>query len=130
MSSHSEDVVVVLEDDEADRRFMERSLEDVGVGVRLVFGRTVDEIGPLVEEHDPAMVVCDLMVPGGRALELIRSMSTARPDRPIVVFTTSTASWDHHAAIAAGARAVHVKPFEWAEYRTLIKDMLGYWLRH
>lgn len=122
------DQVVVLEDDDADQRFLRRAVEQAGFDVELTMCDDIATARSAIEEGDPVLIIVDLSIPGGKGVNLIAELRRSRPTTPAVVLTSSTAPWDHQGAIAAGARAVHTKPFEWEDYRNLVERMLRYWL--
>lgn len=122
------DRVVVLEDDLADQRFLDRAAQRCGLDVELVMCADLFIARDQIEAAEPDLVIVDLSVPGGHGVNLIEQLKADRPMLPTVVLTSSTAPWDHRAAIDAGARAVHTKPFEWDAYRDLVDRMLRYWL--
>ncbi len=122
------DRVVVLEDDLADQRFLDRAVQRSGLDVELVMCADLFAAREQIAATEPDLVIIDLSVPGGNGVNLIKELRTERPMLPAVVLTSSTAPWDHRAAVDAGARAVHTKPFEWEAYRDLVDRLLRYWL--
>lgn len=122
------DEIVVLEDDAADQRFLQRAVERLELDVHVTMCDDLSTARAAVEEHEPELVIVDLSVPGGKGVHLIAELKARHPELPTVVLTSSTAPWDHSGSLKAGARAVHTKPFEWDDYCVLIERMLGYWL--
>lgn len=122
------DRVVVLEDDPADQRFLDRAVQRSGLDVELVMCPDLFAARDEIAATEPDLVIVDLSIPGGNGVSLIKELRTDRPMLPTVVLTSSTAPWDHRAAIDAGARSVHTKPFEWEAYRSLVDRTLRYWL--
>ncbi|MEM9034376.1 MAG: response regulator [Actinomycetota bacterium] len=122
------DQVVVLEDSHADQRFLQRAAEGLDLEVAFHMCDDLAAARAAVEQQEPSLVIVDLSVPGGTGLHFIDELRSTRLALPAVVLTSSSAPWDHSGAIAAGARAVHTKPFEWDEYRLLVERMLRYWL--
>lgn len=125
------DRVVVLEDDPADQQFLEHCIRRSASVTNHELVMCGDFATGLDAAHGEGvvLVIADLSVPGGKGTDLITAIRRRRPTLPVVVMTSSTADRDLMAALDAGARAVHTKPFDWIDYRELVDDVLAYWLR-
>lgn len=78
----------------------------------------------------PALIVMDLNshgIDGREALQAIKSDERLQ-HIPVVVLTTSANPKDVAFCYRSGANAYHVKPVRHAEYRTLLRELLHYWL--
>ena len=96
---------VVLADDHAIVRAGLRA--ELGDGFRVV-GEADDVAGAIdvVNAHRPDLVVCDLQMPGGGGLAVVRATA---PIAPIVILTVSEAERDLLDAVAAGAAGYLLK---------------------
>lgn len=63
----------------------------------------------LVEESRPDVVVCEMTLPGGPGLELVKYLREKRPELPVVVFTSHSEAFDAERSLHAGARAFVTK---------------------
>lgn len=78
----------------------------------------------------PALILMDLNshgIDGREALLAIKSDDSLKKI-PVVVLTTSANPKDVAFCYGAGANAYHVKPVRHLEYRSLLRDLLHYWL--
>jgi CheY-like chemotaxis protein len=73
------------------------------------------------EELNPNMTVIDLLISGGRGLELCRQLKQ-RSDAPILAISTLDSS---DAALEAGADAFLQKPLDPLQLVSAVKDLLG-----
>ncbi len=108
-----ETIRVVLADDH----------EIVRAGIRMELGERFEVVGEadeaggavdVIQTHKPDLVVCDLHMPGGGGLEVVRKCATLCP---IVMLTVSEAERDLLDAVAAGAAGYLLKTTPTAELR-------------
>ncbi len=105
---------VVLADDHALVRSGVRS--ELGDGFTVV-GEADDAAGAIdvVQARQPALVICDLHMPGGGGLAVVQACATICP---IVILTVSEAERDLLDAVAAGAAGYLLKTTPVEELRT------------
>ena len=109
-------VTVVVADDHPVWRSGVRS--DLGGGFDVVAeAGTADEAIAAIREHAPDVVVCDLHMPDGGGLKVVR---TCGEQARIVILTVSEAERDLLDAVAAGAIGYLVKSTPGPELRTAI----------
>jgi DNA-binding NarL/FixJ family response regulator len=108
---------VVLADDHAIVRSGLRA--ELGDGFRVV-GEADDAPGAIdvIMAHRPDLVVCDLLMPGGGGLAVVRATAQVAP---IVVLTVSEAERDLLDAVAAGAAGYLLKTTPPADLRTQLR---------
>ena len=97
--------------------------EIVRAGIRMELGERFEVVGEadeaggavdVIQTHKPDLVVCDLHMPGGGGLEVVRKCATLCP---IVMLTVSEAERDLLDAVAAGAAGSLLKTTPTAELR-------------
>lgn len=75
----------------------------------------------------PDMVILDLMLPGKTGLEILTELR-ARPEfsnLPVLMLTAKGQGRDREAAERAGVSAFMTKPFDNAEIRAAVRDLIG-----
>lgn len=118
-------VILVIDDNEALRAVMRRSLEaDRHEVVEAADGRAGLA---LVTAREPALMIADILMPVQDGLETIRSVRALRPAMPIVAIS-SGGSFDRMDLLAVarefGADAVLRKPFRPRELRAQVDRLL------
>jgi CheY-like chemotaxis protein len=114
---------ILICDDEASMRELVRVVLEDGYE----FGEADDGVGcvELARKTRPDLLVLDLMLPGKSGLEVLAELRSdpAFPRAPVVVVS----AWNHLEgdAVAAGADRFLVKPFEPADLRAAVAELLG-----
>ena len=114
--------VLVVEDDAAVRRSVERALAFEGYEVT-----TADDgiKGLLaIADRSPDAVVLDIMMPGLDGLEVCRRVRDAGDRTPILMLTARHETDDRVAGLDAGADDYLVKPFALAELLARVRALL------
>lgn len=113
--------VLVIEDEERIRQFLQRGLSYEGYRVDIASD------GPagldLARENPPDLVLLDLMLPGMDGLEVCRRLRSGG-DLPILMLTAKEAIEDRVAGLDAGADDYLVKPFAFDELLARIRALL------
>lgn len=113
--------ILIVEDDPAVASSLSRRLSFEGFEV------TVASDGPAAldraAEHEPDLVVLDLMLPGMDGLEVARRLRRAL-DTPILMLTARGAIEDKVAGFESGADDYLVKPFAFPELLLRIRALL------
>lgn len=115
--------VLICEDDPNLRELMRASL---GEDYRFVDAASVAEAQDALRLADPAVVLVDLLLPGGSGLDIIRAVRgrPERADAPVVVVSAWTTDDYRAAAEDAGADAFVAKPFPPESLAALVADLL------
>ena len=103
--------IVVIEDEPIIRDMLVRHLE--ALGWRVLEADNGDAGLALVATHRPAVVLCDLLMPGTTGFNVCRAIRARRDtlgDVTIIVTTGSSFATDRRNAIEAGANHVLIKP--------------------
>jgi signal transduction histidine kinase len=118
--------ILVVDDEEANVRILERILEGAGYTGLL---RTTDPREALIlyEQHRPDLVVLDLRMPEMDGFEVLERLSVLGADEvymPILVLTADVTPAAKRRALSMGARDFLTKPLDLAEVRLRIRNLL------
>jgi putative two-component system response regulator len=114
--------LLIVDDEAPFRHALRRTLERSGHRVREAssVGEARDELAT-----EPAeLVLCDVNMPGGSGLELVRSVVDASPDTAIVMLTGVDDPAVADEALAIGAHGYLVKPVGGNEARIIVASSL------
>jgi two-component system response regulator RegA len=114
---------LIVEDEPDMVASLERLLRRRGLDV--VAAGTVAGGLALVREMPLTLLVCDLRLPDGDGLEVVRAAYHARPRPPVIVMTGYSSQGSRQAALAAGAAAYVSKPFSLAALEGAISAALA-----
>ena len=113
--------IMVVDDEQAILRLLSRTLEPEGYGVVVADnGRSALE---LLEEHEPDLVILDIMMPGldgFQALDIIRQRSNV----PVIMLTARCEVTTLYNALVLGADDYVRKPFRTQELLARIRAKL------
>ncbi len=117
-------VILVVEDQEDNRRIMRDLLTSVGYEV--IEAVTGEDGVAMAESHRPDLILMDIQLPGLDGYEATRQIK-ANPDLehiPIIVVTSYALSGDDVKAFEAGCNAYVSKPFSPRELLAKIREYL------
>ena len=119
-------ITIVVADDHAVVRGGLRRLLDSEPDFRVVAeAGDVDETKACVAEHEPAILLLDLHMPGGGSLPAMRAIQEASPDTAILVLTMQDDPGFAREAMLRGARGYVLKEAEEAELLHAIHTVAG-----
>ena len=119
-------VVMVIDDDAALRRLIARALG--GSGHQVVEAENGADALALLEEHRPAIVVTDILMPKTEGIETINRIKERFPDIKIIAMSGGGMSRNLmflDIAKAIGAEATLAKPFRPAELVAAVDKLLA-----
>lgn len=119
MSTQSK--VLVVEDDDAIRRFVTLSFENEGY--KTVSVSTVADAISALESDTFALIIVDLGLPDGDGVTIIRKVRIGH-DTPILVLSARTLEEDKVVALDAGADDYLTKPFGVSELQARVRALL------
>lgn len=116
--------MVLIVDDEADlartsERLLRRNGHHVVTATTCAAGLTA------LADGDPRLVVCDVRLPDGDGLEVVRAAKRLTPPVPAIVMTARPSADGRRAALACGADSYLSKPFSAAAFSALVDRTLG-----
>ena len=117
--------VLVCEDDPAMVRIFQFLLRQQGIGSVLTTSNG-EKVGALAMEHQPALILLDLMLPGKDGLTVLRELKSVEGTRaiPVIVVSGKESHEQVQEAMMAGAIDYVIKPFEPMELGVRIKSFL------
>jgi DNA-binding response OmpR family regulator len=113
--------ILVVEDDDAMRDVLVRTLEEAGHVVEAASDGLLGEA--LSENGTYDAIVLDIMLPGRDGLEIVRTMRSAGVGTPILLLTARDSETDTVAGLDAGADDYLRKPFGVAELLARIRSI-------
>ena len=116
--------ILIVEDEEPIKVLLTYNFEAQGYRVRATSAG--EEVGPMIADERPNLIILDWMLPGISGIEVCRSLR-ARPetrDIPIVMLTARGEEAERVRGLATGADDYVVKPFSVPELLARIKSIL------
>ncbi len=116
--------ILLVDDEPALRELMKVALGD---GYRFLEAGDVDAAFALLRTHVPAVVLLDVMLPGGSGLDVLRAIradpvvSSAR----VVIVSAWQSADDRQTALELGADAFLAKPFSVDELVAVVEQLVG-----
>ena len=114
--------VLVVDDEDRICRFLGRALRSAGYEVD--YATTGPAALAATTQHDYALVVLDLMLPGLHGSEVLRRMLAERPDTKVLVLSAITGVETRVGCLEAGAVDYLAKPFAIAEFLARVRSRL------
>jgi two-component system, OmpR family, KDP operon response regulator KdpE len=115
------ETVLVVEDESRMRRFLWEALSDRGY--RVAEATTLAQAERLAEQHRPALILLDLVLPDGDGMQLLRHVRERRRT-PIIVLSGRDGEQEKVNALDAGANDYLTKPFGMQELLARIRVAL------
>mgnify|MGYP000647684348 CR=1 FL=1 len=113
--------VLIVEDEQAIRRFLRTALE--GDGMRVFEAETLQRGLLEAATRKPDLIILDLGLPDGDGIEFIRDLRQWSAV-PVIVLSARSEESDKIAALDAGADDYMVKPFDFRELYARIRVLL------
>ena len=114
--------VLVVDDEDRICRFLGRALRSAGYEVDCV--TTGPAALAAAAQHEYALVILDLMLPGLHGSEVLRRMLADRPDLRVLVLSATTGVRTRVGCLEAGAVDYLAKPFAIAELLARVRSRL------
>lgn len=119
--SHKTPLILVVDDDQALRELLHRYLQEQGFNAVTVDGG--DAMKAWLQNHQPDLVVMDLMLPGEDGLTLTRYLR-AISDTPVLILSAKGEDIDRIVGLEIGADDYLAKPFNPRELVARIRAVL------
>jgi len=113
-------VNLLIVDDEASLRdFLSIVFEEDGWSVDTA--ESLAEAHSAIQRHEPDVVLCDLMLPDGSGIDLVRDVKASSPSVIFVMITAHTSTRSAVEALKAGAVDYIAKPFDIEELKIVVR---------
>ncbi len=103
--------VLVVDDDDRMREYMRASLELEGYSV-LEAGNAEEGLAVLESEHQPQLILLDVMMPGTDGWEMLQRIQERHGSIPVIMFSGQVDEQSAARAEERGASAFVGKPFD------------------
>ncbi|RMG46625.1 MAG: sigma-54-dependent Fis family transcriptional regulator [Acidobacteria bacterium] len=111
--------ILVVDDEQAMREVLEMRLQEWGFDVRLAADAA--EAQRLVESYDPDIVISDVVMPEVSGLELLNSLKTGNPTRPVILITAHANVDMAVEAMKRGAQDFVTKPLDYPKLKAILE---------
>ena len=132
--------ILIVEDDPTHRFMFRATLEESGIGNRIleasdgdealdcVFGR--GKFAERTRDDIPGLILLDLKMPRVDGFEVLAALKSNEETKhiPVIVVTTSSAQSDINRSYALGANAFVTKPLRMMELTEKLKTLRLFWL--
>jgi two-component system response regulator PilR (NtrC family) len=114
-------VNLLIVDDEASLRdFLTIVFEEDGW--RVETAAALAEARAAVQKNEPDLVLCDLMLPDGSGLDLLRDIKAQNPSIAVIMITAHTSTKSAVEALKSGAFDYIAKPFDIDEMKIIVRN--------
>ena len=110
--------LLIVDDEASLRDFLSIVFEEEGC--RVETAATLADAHAALQKREPDLVLCDLMLPDGSGLDLLRDIKAQNPSIPIVMITAHTSTKSAVEALKAGAHDYIAKPFDIDELKIIV----------
>ena len=114
--------VLLADDDRSIRTVLSRALNRIGCRVRAT--GSASGLWRMIEDGEGDIVVTDVHMPDGDALDLLPAIRKKRPDLPVIVMSAQSTVLTAIRAAEVGAYEYFPKPFDLQELLDLVKKAL------
>src|SRR5438552_5918965 len=112
--------LLIVDDEASVRDFLSIVFEEDGWRVEMA--ATLDEGRAVLQKDEPDLVLCDLMLPDGSGLELLREIKSQNPSIAVIMITAHTSTKSAVDALKAGAFDYIAKPFDIDELKIIVRN--------
>jgi two-component system, NtrC family, response regulator PilR len=112
--------LLIVDDEASLRDFLTIVFEEDGC--RVETAATLAEGRAAVQKNEPDLILCDLMLPDGSGLDLLREVKTQTPSVAVIMITAHTSTKSAVEALKAGAFDYIAKPFDIDELKIIVRN--------
>lgn len=114
--------ILIVDDETSLLEFL--SVLCVGEGLEVTTARSVKEARATLAERTPDLVLCDMMMPDGNGLDLLKEIKSAEARTSVVMMTAYTSTKSAIDAMKLGAYDYVPKPFDIDELKVVLHRAL------
>ena len=111
--------LLILDDEASLRDFLSIVFEEEGWLVSAA--GTLAAARALIQKNEPDLVLCDLMVPDGSGIDLLKEVKAQNPSIAFIMITAHTSTRSAVEALKAGAFDYIAKPFDIEELKIIVR---------
>ncbi|HVS31934.1 MAG TPA: sigma-54 dependent transcriptional regulator [Thermoanaerobaculia bacterium] len=111
--------LLILDDEASLRDFLGIVFEEEGW--RVEAAANLAEARVCLQKNEPDLILCDLMVPDGSGIELLREAKEKNPSIAVIMITAHTSTKSAVEALKAGAFDYIAKPFDIEELKIIVR---------
>jgi two-component system response regulator PilR (NtrC family) len=111
--------LLIVDDESSLRDFLTIVFEEDGS--RVETAPTLADARSAVQKNEPDVVLCDLMLPDGSGLDLLRDIKAQNPSVAVIMITAHTSTKSAVEALKAGAHDYIAKPFDIDELKIIVR---------
>ena len=112
--------LLIVDDETSIRDFLTIVFEEEGWGVEAA--ATLAEARTALQKSEPDLVLCDLMLPDGSGLDLLRDVKAQNPSIAVIMITAHTSTKSAVEALKSGAFDYIAKPFDIDEMKIIVRN--------
>jgi two-component system, NtrC family, response regulator PilR len=112
--------LLIVDDEVSLRDFLSIVFEQEGWQVETA--PSIGEARAAIQRREPDIVLCDLMLPDGSGIDLVRDVKAASPSIAFVMITAHTSTRSAVEALKAGAVDYIAKPFDIEELKIIVRN--------
>jgi DNA-binding NtrC family response regulator len=121
-------IVLVTEDDKNMRELIAAVVGESEMNPEVATAENAHEAMDFLENHDAAVVLTDLRMPGADGMDLLKFVKARDPQTQVVLITGYATVDSAVAALKEGAYDYVQKPFDTVKLRCVVEKALGYHL--
>ena len=111
--------LLIVDDEASLRDFLSIVFEEDGW--RVETAASVAEGRAVLQKDEPDLVLCDLMLPDGSGLDMLREIKAQNPSIAVIMITAHTSTKSAVDALKAGAFDYIAKPFDIDELKIIVR---------
>ncbi|HKR65022.1 MAG TPA: sigma-54 dependent transcriptional regulator [Thermoanaerobaculia bacterium] len=111
--------LLIVDDEASLRDFLSIVFEEEGWRVEVA--PTLGDARAAIQRAEPDVVLCDLMLPDGSGIDLVRDIKAQSPSIAFVMITAHTSTRSAVEALKAGAVDYIAKPFDIEELKIIVR---------
>ena len=111
--------LLIVDDEASLRDFLSIVFEEEGWNVEAA--PSLGDARAAIQKNEPDLVLCDLMLPDGSGIDLLREIKTQTPSVAVIMITAHTSTKSAVDALKTGAFDYIAKPFDIEELKIIVR---------